>query len=320
MNLTQHIYFEGVESKFKILKKKFANQPEAKLQRLAEIIEQRKLDLNKIKEEEIDSILNTKTKSEAKRKGLEGLVKGKDYIELNLDYNAKGYIVLNHKASRAIASMKVCSVEGKWCVAENSPEHWHSYFYGGEGLLVFIIDPEERKKSDRKRALWYGPVADDPNHKEYAMWDADDEMYSKNEINNILDNYGLDLKALYKKYRSKDVQKNISETDRMHRLFMKLEASGDEKVLQQLKIKSLEDFNTAIQLARGNTYYPNVNALKIIFDKTNLSKEDLLKSQPLKDLKESDMGKNVARVLLPFAKKNNLYTQKEYDMIQRYAK
>lgn len=50
----------------------------------------RKLDLNKIKEEDIDSILNTKTKSEVKRKGLEGLVKGKDYIELNLDYNAKG--------------------------------------------------------------------------------------------------------------------------------------------------------------------------------------------------------------------------------------
>lgn len=42
MNLIGHIYYEGVDSKFKLLKKKFANQPETKLQHLAEIIEQKK--------------------------------------------------------------------------------------------------------------------------------------------------------------------------------------------------------------------------------------------------------------------------------------
>jgi len=101
---------------------------------------------------------------------------------------------------------------------------------------------------------------------------------------------------------------------------MKLDASGDDKVLQQLKIKTLEDFNAAIENSIGNNYYPNINALKIIFDKTNLSREELLKSEPLRRLKESDMGKQVAQILLPFAKKNNLYTEKEYDIMWRYAK
>ena len=72
--------------------------------------------------------LEGKSKSQAKKKGIEGLTEGVDYYLLAQNDLYSIYYPLNHKASQTIASTKVYPyVEGKWCISMNTPDWWNSY-------------------------------------------------------------------------------------------------------------------------------------------------------------------------------------------------
>lgn len=316
MNLTKHIYFESVETKFKILKNKFADQPESKLQKLAEIIEQRKLDLNKIKEEEIDGILSSKTKSEAKRKGIEGLVKGVDYIEVPLKVSgAEAYIPLNHKASKAIAGSKhLCPVDAKWCTAQNNPENWLRYFSGGEGMLIYIMDPKAKKDKYSKIAFYYYGFT-------WDAWDANDEILNKKIARRIIAAYGISLGTLYKRFKSKEIQKTVDLESKMYAANFSNGRAQVAKVIIKNGIHTAKEFEDAMNYAYTELSH-NPVVLDAIFKVTNLDKKILLDSHRLRDLKDGlDIyGYKAARLLLEFAKRYDLYDKKTMDEIARYAK
>lgn len=92
-----------------------------------------------------------KSKSQAKKKGIEGLIEEKDYkiIESNDEYTI--YYPMNHRASVTLASMKTAPfTEGKWCIsmAKNS-DYWDDYvekFY--DFFFVFYNPDVFKAKND----------------------------------------------------------------------------------------------------------------------------------------------------------------------------
>ena len=129
-------------------------------------IEERHLkveNLNKIKNIDdfltaIEKVYGKKTKSMAK-KGVKGLKKGKDYLEIKVEDKDTGvYIPFNNKSSIIIASNKVGYVTGEWCTAyAKNDEHWKTYIHRDEGILVYIVDYNEDDAGDlqSKEAFYY---------------------------------------------------------------------------------------------------------------------------------------------------------------------
>jgi hypothetical protein len=88
-----------------------------------------------------------------KHHGIQGLVHGKDYIEVDIGVpDANAYIPLNHKASQLIASSRIGPCVGKWCTAENTPKQWDDYVYSRGIVLVYIITPDTKFA-----AAYHGP-------------------------------------------------------------------------------------------------------------------------------------------------------------------
>lgn len=68
------------------------------------------------------------SKSKAKKQGIAGLKKGKDYLLLAQNDVYSIYYPLNHKASQTLASKKVYPyIEGEWCISMNNEDWWNSY-------------------------------------------------------------------------------------------------------------------------------------------------------------------------------------------------
>lgn len=211
-------YAEGIDSKFNILKKKFSDVSSSQLMSLASKIDSGvlKVDIQKIKKENIDYYLDiaqkTKSNSEAKNKGLDGLIKGKDFLEFATGkQNVKAYIPLNHKASKSIASKKVCSVEGKWCVAANDPKEWNN-FKRDATIIMFIIDSTAKNPKKSKLALNFSIIKHDKKELlHYVLWDSENKnifskMYMGRKGEKLIQPAGLpfelDFEKLISNYKS----------------------------------------------------------------------------------------------------------------------
>ena len=88
-----------------------------------------------------------KTKTQAKKKGLEGLAEGKDYEVVSQGQSDMGswiiYYPLNHKASQTLASTKtIPAIEGKWCISMNYASHWNEYTSKGIDFFFVFFFPE----------------------------------------------------------------------------------------------------------------------------------------------------------------------------------
>lgn len=214
----QHYLIEGVEEKFNYLKRKFPKKMESDLRELATKIDKKLIqaDIKKIKEDEIDSLIekakNTKSKTEAKTKGIEGLVEGKDYFSVptNKEF-IKAYVVLNHKASKTIASKKVCNVEGKWCISENHADYWLDHFQGGNVMIMFVTNSETNDEAFAKLAFIF-LSKQGISH----AYDSFDEEISYESATRYLQNHGIDFGSAWTKFRSKAIQKNIELEDIIH--------------------------------------------------------------------------------------------------------
>ena len=91
--------------------------------------------------------LDGKSKTQAKKNGLAGLVEGKDYVDFGeADIEDLGrchlYQPLSYKGSVTLASNKVPPVRdngAKWCISyQKTDEYWHNYSHEGiKFLFVF---------------------------------------------------------------------------------------------------------------------------------------------------------------------------------------
>lgn len=90
--------------------------------------------------------LEGKSKSQAKKKGIEGLVEETDYKVLYQNGPVTIYYPLTHLGSKVLASVKTePAVEAKWCISMNESTYWDKYttrapYY--DFFFVFINNPE----------------------------------------------------------------------------------------------------------------------------------------------------------------------------------
>lgn len=96
------------------------------------------------------------TKSSA-RKGIKGLTKDKDFIEIPLkSQNSIAYIPLNYEASKVIASSRVGECEGKWCTAyQKDKSYWKNYIEQDFGILVYEINYNILDEKNKKQAIYF---------------------------------------------------------------------------------------------------------------------------------------------------------------------
>jgi hypothetical protein len=204
--LLQHLkqYLEGVEEKATLLAKKFPDKSQADLKLLAEKIDNKLIDINiqSIKSDAIDKLIqlakNTKSKTAAKTKGVEGLVENEDYfITPTKTKDATAYVVLNHKASKTIASKRVCGAEGKWCIAENNPYQWDANVRrdGKNTMVIYVVLPQD------KIAIMthYDYRREEGDNFSFTAYDKNDKtMDGKTYVRK----FGIDIKSTYEKFLS----------------------------------------------------------------------------------------------------------------------
>lgn len=79
------------------------------------------------------------SKSKAKKKGIEGLKEGLDYLILEQNDLYTIYYPLDHKASQTLASTRVAPyTEGKWCISQNSSQWWDDYTNRGIDFFFYF--------------------------------------------------------------------------------------------------------------------------------------------------------------------------------------
>jgi len=123
----------------------------------------------------LTSVSKRKKKRALKDKGIRGLKKGEDYINIKLknkEYLA--YIPLNYEASKSIATAHIGNCEGKWCVAyQKSSIYWQHYNYqgsndgGSSSIFVYIIGNGTKWAMDIKGST-------------YDVWNAEDKQTIEN--------------------------------------------------------------------------------------------------------------------------------------------
>lgn len=80
-----------------------------------------------------------KSNSQAKKRGVEGLIEGEDYEIALEDETRVIYKVLTHRASRILASDKVGNnTVGKWCISMNDDHYWNQYTGSGKEFYFII--------------------------------------------------------------------------------------------------------------------------------------------------------------------------------------
>lgn len=194
---------EMVGDKSTKLYMEFINQLRAKkvFDKLKNIEEKNiSFDLQKIKtfEEFIEKLneLTSKITKSSVKKGIRGLVKGKDYlaIPLNSSRDIEAYIPLTYDASKIIASFRVGNCEGKWCTAyQKSENYWKNYIHVNEGILVYIIIRNEMNKAysiNEKQAIYF--IQSEDGVIDAERFDENDknieEVESEDEIRHYVEN------------------------------------------------------------------------------------------------------------------------------------
>ena len=140
--------------------------------------------------------LEGKSKSQAKKNGLEGLIEGTDY-DLVKTFPKAGYTlyqIYTHLASKTIASSRVGygDVTGKWCISMNSAQYWYRYMKWGWVFFFLVADkeiPYTVPPAFRKIAFAYN--RENPRiSREYRLmaFNADDSQYNRDWIDRFVFN------------------------------------------------------------------------------------------------------------------------------------
>jgi hypothetical protein len=120
--------------------------------------------------DDFKKVLSTVSKSgqmkDVKVKGIDGLRKGKDYLDFPLNQkDVKGYIPLNHRSSAAIGSKNIGACDTKWCTAmSNTDKHWESEVMNTNAMLLYLLYPDTKYA-----VLMY------PQNKSYEIYNANDD-------------------------------------------------------------------------------------------------------------------------------------------------
>jgi len=106
-----------------------------------------KIDWNKkdLKWSDFQDVLSQagKSKSQAQKKGLEGLQKGRDYEIVKETDEYVIYYPMTHLASKTLAGRKVApAIEGKWCISTNDSGDWDNYVGMGIDFFFFFAKEE----------------------------------------------------------------------------------------------------------------------------------------------------------------------------------
>lgn len=130
--------------------------------------------------------LEGKSRSQARKNGLEGLVKDKDYKFITSGTTEDGYsydiyMPLNHLGSVTLASRKVGYPQAaQWCISSNSDSFWNHYTYKLNAVFFFIIFDSEASFEDDLSPKYAFEIED----MEVSLWDMEDDKvyeYSRNE-------------------------------------------------------------------------------------------------------------------------------------------
>lgn len=113
--------------------------------------------------------LEGKSKTQAKKKGIEGLTEDVDYKILVQNENYIIYYPLTHLGSKILASSKVFSDQvGRWCISMNKSGYWDKYVKNGtDFFFVFISKKENGQEMNEKFAISRNKDAGDP---EEEVW------------------------------------------------------------------------------------------------------------------------------------------------------
>jgi len=124
--------------------------------------------------------VNRITKASAK-KGITGLKEKIDFlnfgtIEDKFGNLYRGYIPLNYKASKVIASKRVADCEGKWCTAyQKDASYWKKYVKIDKNVFVYFVlenATEQIKDANIKLAAQFSQTGNP-----MEIWDAQDKNW-----------------------------------------------------------------------------------------------------------------------------------------------
>ena len=103
--------------------------------------------------DDFTKIMNTETTTQKKKRrqkerrgGLQGLQRGKDYIEIKTkNKNFDVYIPLNPKAARVIASIHIGKCHAKWCLANSQANRYYKSEAKRRNLIPVMVIGDDKK-------------------------------------------------------------------------------------------------------------------------------------------------------------------------------
>ena len=119
-----------------------------------------------------------KSRSQAKKKGIEGLKEGEDYKLLEKNENYTVYYPLTHLGSKILAD-KVAPVDviGQWCISENEATWWNKYTSNGtDFFFIFTADDKYAVARTANQKNWIG------TENSIVVFNAEDTELSPNEV------------------------------------------------------------------------------------------------------------------------------------------
>ena len=89
----------------------------------------------------------TERENKVKRHGIQGLVEGSDYLNVNVpDYFPfEAYIPLSWEASKLIASNKIGGCVGEWCISyQKGPDFWYSHTFINKEVFIILVGQHKK--------------------------------------------------------------------------------------------------------------------------------------------------------------------------------
>lgn len=128
--------------------------------------------------------LDGKSKSQAKKTGIEGLIEDKDYKILAQNDHYIIYYPLTHLGSKVLASRKVAPYsEGKWCISMNQDTYWAQYTEQMiDFFFIFFFLDEDGDDFSNKFAISRADPSKDPYEEAY------DQKYNLSSSDEIDEN------------------------------------------------------------------------------------------------------------------------------------
>lgn len=174
-----------------------------------------------------------KSKSQAKRKGLEGLKEGIDYqvVVEDPENHEIIYKVLTHLGSKTLASDKVGdNVTAHWCISMNGDQHWKNYTYRGYEFYFIIRDKAPIDPFGSEKVNFNFILGDNKNWSKIALCVKGKKVLDKLRFVNQLYTFEptiIAFDALDRILSESDKEKAFSKVDK---LFVKdLQATLDEE-------------------------------------------------------------------------------------------